>query len=189
MAIIGVEGGIGTGKTLTLVYYGLKDLYKGKQLYSNITFKGLGKHAKNVTYLTKEELKNMLNLIKDRKFKMKNSTVLIQEAHNYIDSRTSMFKDNRMISYWILQSRHTGEGSCDIIYDTQDVSQVDKRLRMNTDFLLRPTIVEREVYSKIPKIIYVAGYGKVGHKQVRFAQVIDIRDTLNKYDTHEIVEF
>ena len=191
MSIIGIEGGIGTGKTLTLAYYGITDLLKGKRIFSIITFRNIGKLQQNVTYLTKDEFKNMINLIKEKKFSMINSTVLIQEAHNYIDSRTSMFKDNRMISYWILQSRHTGEGSCDIVYDTQEFTQVDIRLRRNTDYFLRPLIMEWDIIKgkKLPRIVLIYGQAKLGHKQVKFNHEIDVRSIRDLYNTHEIVEF
>lgn len=192
MTIIGIEGGIGTGKTLSLVYLGLEDLFDGKRLFSNVTLKNIPKsHSSRVTMLTKDELKRIFELVKAKKFDMRNSTVLIQEAHNYIDSRTSMFRDNRMITYWILQSRHTGEGSCDIIYDTQDLIQVDKRLRMNTDFCARPMImswIHREG-KKLPNQIILEMFGKIGHKQKKFSRIINVKDILDKYDTHEIVDF
>jgi len=37
--IIGIEGGIGTGKTLTGVTLTLKDLYDGKKVYANVNLK------------------------------------------------------------------------------------------------------------------------------------------------------
>ena len=192
MAIFGIEGGIGTGKTLCVVYYGLQDLYAGKTIYSNIKLKGIpAKLRQNIIYLDKERLKNILTLVKEKKFDMKNSTVLIQEAHNYIDSRKAMFKENRMISYWILQSRHTGEGSCDIIYDTQDLGQVDIRLRRNTDYIFRPKIVKWNIDGKIKMPVHIRIYGntKLGHKYVKFNKLIDVTDAVNSYDTHEVVDF
>ena len=96
--IIAIEGYIGTGKTLTLATLGLNDLYKGKRLYSNVKYKNLTKEQrKRITYLDKDSMNNIFEMIKTGRFDMKNSTVLIQEAHNYMDSRTSMSKKNTVI--------------------------------------------------------------------------------------------
>lgn len=188
IAIFGIEGGIGTGKTLTLVHLGIEDLMAGKKIYSNVTLKKIPAQLKpNIRYLTKDEMNDIFKLVKEKKFDMRNSTVLIQEAHNYLDARSSMLTRNKMLTYWILQSRHTGQGSCDIIYDTQDFIQVDKRLRQNTDFKIHPQIIEWE-FSKPTKIALLFA-GKVGHTIRRFTQVIDVSQTRNMYDTHELVDF
>ncbi len=139
MSIYGIEGGIGTGKTLTGVHMTLQDLFNGKHVFSNVKFKNIPKKFRDkITYLTKELIGNVFMEVKQGNINMENSTIFIQEAHNYIDSRNSASKRNKVFSYWILQSRHTGKGSCDIIYDTQSIDQVDKRLRRNTDFLVHP---------------------------------------------------
>lgn len=182
--IIGIEGGIGTGKTLTMVHYALQDWKKGKTLFSNVKFKGISARIK---YLNADMVNNMFEQVKTGKLNINNSTILIQEMHNYADSRTSMSKRNRTLSYWILQSRHTGKGSCDIIYDTQEFGQVDIRLRNNTDHYLRPLIIEYK--NKIPSKIVVMGTAKILHKWVKYSDVINVYDDCFKYDTHELVWF
>lgn len=187
MTIIGVEGGIGSGKTLTLVNIGISDLFAGKTIYSNVKLKVPDKYKDKVIYLNKEILNDIFEKIKTGMFDMRNSTVLIQEAHNYIDSRTSMSKKNRTFSYWILQSRHTGAGSCDIVYDTQELGQIDIRLRRNTDFVLRPFILER--VDNVPTKVGVTWHGKMGQRWVKFWEEYDSSKVVYMYDTHEIVEF
>jgi len=172
---------------MTLVKYGLTDLYKGKKIYSNIKLKVAKKYDKQIVYLTKDMLKNIFELIKTGKFEMRNSTVLIQEAHNYIDSRTSMTPKNRTFSYWILQSRHTGFGSCDILFDTQELGQVDKRLRNNTDFILQPVIISK--IGEVPEKIGVIGNGKIGQKWTKFYEEYYCKNIMSHYDTHELVDF
>ena len=188
VTIFGVVGGIGTGKTLTMFYYGLQDLQVGKRLYSNVTFKVDKDLRKNLTFLTKEKIKNIFELIKTKKMNMMNSTILLQEAHNYMDSRNSSSTQNKALSYWILQSRHTGAGSCDIMFDTQRIGQVDVRLRNNTDFIIRPYITERDSDNK-PINILVVFNGMIGHKTVTFSENIYVYDILDLYSTHEIVDF
>jgi len=188
MTIFGIEGGIGSGKTMTLVKYGLDDLYKGKKLFSNVKLNVDKKYNKMITYLDKDKIKDIFEHIKSGKFDMRNATVLLQEAHNYMDSRTSLTVKNRTLTYWILQSRHTGAGSCDIIYDTQELGQIDKRLRNNTDFVCRPMIVEK-FEDGTPVTIGVVLRGKLGQKFCKFYEEYDASKILNKYDTHEIVDF
>jgi len=106
MAIFGVEGGIGSGKTITLSYFAVEDMKKGKKIYSNIYFKNVPKQFKdNIFYLTKDYITQIFEKVKNKEIDMTNSTVVIQEAHNYIDSRNSMSLKNKTSGYWILQSR------------------------------------------------------------------------------------
>lgn len=187
MVIVGIEGGIGTGKTVSVVWFMLEDLKKGKLIYTNIRMnvkKGL---AGRIIYLTKDKIADIFEHIKKGRFDMKNSTVAIQEMHNYMDSRTSQSKRNRALSYWILQSRHTGEGSCDIIFDTQQISAVDIRLRRNIDYLIRPFIIRKR--QGAPELIQLVMLSKQFHKWVTSTMQIDVTGCLKRYNTHEVVEF
>ena len=198
MAIFGIKGAIGSGKTLTLAYLTILDLKDGKEIYTNIIFKGLEKNEeKRIHHLTKDFVINMFNQTKKGFVDMKNSTIAIQEIHLYMDSRRSMSEKNQMLSYWILQSRHTGEGSCNIMYDTQNLDQIDKRLRRSTDYLLIPNINKwiqiEDKHGKIKKIpielglTFLTGYDETSSK--RFKTTIDISEVITKYDTHQIVDF
>jgi len=189
MTIYGIEGGIGTGKTLLAVHLTLDKLKEGKKIYSNVK---LHESIENVEYLSKEFVNDMFKKIKTGELDMRNSVVLIQEMHNYMDSRSSMSKKNKTLSYWILQSRHTGKGSCDIIYDTQDLMQVDKRLRINTDEILQPYIVSWNVDekgNKKPQNIVAVGQKKCFHRYVKFVIKAYVLNTVGLYDTHEVVDF
>lgn len=191
MAIFGIFGGIGSGKTMTGVYLAIKDLFDGKTVYSNTKFRNIPpKFRKNIKYIDKHMMENLFNMIKDKKVNMKNSTVFIQEMHNYADSRNATSNKNKVFSYWILQSRHTGEGSCDIIYDTQRIGQVDLRLRNNTDYKLYPEIVKRiDDKNKTPYEIKVTlNYMKGQTFKEEFFS-FPCSEAMKYYDTHEIVYF
>ena len=199
IAIYCIEGGIGTGKTITGVWFILEELFKeNKTIYTNTYLKHIPKQYKsNINYLTKEYITNIFEKVKNKEIRMENSCVFIQEAHNYCDSRNSQSKTNKTIGYWILQSRHTGQGSCDIFYDTQAIGQVDLRLRRNTDYIIHPNIIQWDVTyhnngkikKKIPKLIRLDIFTKLGHQDVQFTQIINVFDIVNKYDTHELVDF
>lgn len=189
MTIYGIEGSIGTGKTLSLVYFLYNDAKAGRKILTNINLK-LPKPLDNkVVFLNKDKIINIFEELKSGNIDITGSTIGIQEIHNYIDSRNSMSKKNRVFSYFILQSRHFGGRGrgVDIIYDTQDFNQVDVRLRRNTDFYLRPMIVKKKLGK--PEIIYLELIGKVGHRLQEFSKTINVYNMLKYYDTHEVVDF
>lgn len=188
MSIYGIEGGIGTGKTLTLVYMMYEDALKGKKLLTNVNIKNFPKNlAKNVTFLTADVIIDMFYRIKEGEINLLNTTIGIQEMHNYIDSRTSASKKNRIFTYFILQSRHTGQGTCDIIYDTQNFGQVDLRLRRNTDYFIHPQIITKVGHK--PDKIFLEMAGKIGHSWQEYERIIEVGKVLEYYDTHELVDF
>jgi hypothetical protein len=59
-----------------------------------------------------------------------NTTIGIDELHEYADSRNSGSLQNRLVSGFFLQSRHTNSN---IYYSTQFIDQIDKRIRRITD--------------------------------------------------------
>ncbi len=61
---------------------------------------------------------------------LSNSIVAIDELHEYADCRNSHSLQNRRVSTFFLQSRHTNSN---IYYTTQYKDQVDKRIRRITD--------------------------------------------------------
>ncbi len=170
----------------------LEDLFAGKTIYSNVKLKNIPKEFKDkIIYLTKENIADIFDKIKRKEWNMENSTVFIQEAHNYMDSRNSASSKNKTLSYWILQSRHTGKGSCDIIYDTQEITQVDVRLRRNTDYVVHPSIIQFNHVKgvKMPSKIRLKIMFKLGQKQVVGYKTIETLKTCKMYDTHELVDF
>jgi hypothetical protein len=195
MSIYGIFGGIGAGKTLLGVYLCIEDLKSGKKVFSNTRFKGLDSYASQIHYLTRLDIEKMFEQVKDGKINLMNSTIFIQEAHNYIDSRASQSVKNRVFSYWILQSRHTGQGSCDIVYDDQGIGQVDIRLRRNTDYILLPEItrwdIEGQGKKKVKKPLIITFSGSVlkGQTNVKFKKSVDVSFARECYDTHELVDF
>jgi len=56
--------------------------------------------------------------------------ICIDEIHMYADSRLHSGYQNRVIGYFILQSRHR---NVDVLYTTQASGQCDKRIRTVTD--------------------------------------------------------
>ncbi|GAH06534.1 unnamed protein product, partial [marine sediment metagenome] len=61
---------------------------------------------------------------------LQNAVIGIDELHMICDSRRSGKKQNILMTYFVLQSRHR---SVNFYYTTQHDGQVDKRIRENTD--------------------------------------------------------
>lgn len=122
MAIL---GGLGSGKTLSLTYLGLRNLLKGKAIWSNyhLNFEH--------TYI------ETLDEIDD----MREGTFLGDELWAWLDARASSSKRNRFISNILLKSRKRGY---DILYTAQDFDQMDKRIRRITDFVAFPQMSRNE---------------------------------------------
>jgi hypothetical protein len=123
--IIGIEGGIGQGKTLVMTYFAKEEaLRMKKRLHANYHLKDLPFRYLDFQTFIDEALTH---------HQYRDSCILVDEAHVWIDSRTSMKKQNLLFTYLLLQ---TGKEDVNMYYTTQDFGQVDKRLRQRTDIAI-----------------------------------------------------
>lgn len=101
------------------------------------------------------DINDMLSLV-DMEMDISPKTVLIQEASKWFDSRSSMRKENKMLSSFTGQS---GKREMDIYYDDQFANRIDSGLRDITDYSF---IAERLPIHPQPAIMYryhqYAGY-------------------------------
>ena len=169
--IIGFIGNIGSGKTLSMVKKAYEQYKRGKTIYSN--FK-LNFPFKEINH---ETLINMKNSNTD----LKNSVVLIDEAHIYLDSRRSASKINVILSYFILQSR---KKSCDIYYTTQFIGQVDKRLRDTTHAII--LCKTRKIRENLSITLNIIELRKVEGSDFRFSSFRS-NPYFALYNTEEII--
>ena len=123
--IVGIEGSLGSGKTLLMTRYLVKDAMAGRGVFANY---GL-KHIKHSVL----DMKTMLSNNSD----LQDVSVGIDEFTVFADCRTSM--SNKMITYFILQTRK--RNVC-LYYTTQDFSMLDKRIIRHTHLLARCTHVK-----------------------------------------------
>lgn len=121
--IIGFVGRMGSGKTLSMVRNAYRYFLAGYTIYSNIKLSFPHKEY------TLQELIDFAN----NGINLKKSLIMVDEAHIFLDSRSSGSKRNRIISYFLLQTRKKG---CHLYYTTQRFHQIDKRLRDNSDVLI-----------------------------------------------------
>lgn len=111
---------MGSGKSLSMVRYAYLYHRAGYRILSNIKL--------NFPYET-YTLQNLIDFANSG-IGLRKVVILLDEAHIFLDSRSSVSKRNRIISYFLLQTRKKG---CHLYYTTQRFGQVDKRLRENTD--------------------------------------------------------
>lgn len=138
--IIAIVGTIGSGKTLWMT----RCLYKEKMrsLDSRICANyGLSfDHEK----INGEELFGL-------KSSLKNTILGIDEMHIFMDSRDFMKPNNKQMTHFILQTRHLG---VQLYFTTQDISQVDVRLRRQLDYLIHCTKTEIKDYFRVKIVDY-----------------------------------
>jgi len=117
--IIALCGGLGSGKTLLLTRYAHKEKAKEKKIFANYNL--------NFEH-TKIDLVSLL----EAKPELENSGLFMDEIYIYMDSRLSMGKRNRMLSYFVFQTRKLG---VTLYFTSQHIGQVDVRLRNMIDIL------------------------------------------------------
>jgi len=169
--LIAVTGPIGSGKTLYMTRCIYREKINRPDVAVATNYKLVGIDFK---YINASDLFDIKQQLKD--------TILgIDEFHIFLDSRAFMKPSNQQLTHFILQTRHLG---VNLYFTTQDISQVDLRLRRQLDFLAYCTSTPYENYFKV--------------------KVVDYRDVLNihsndfiydgspyydLYDTTEIIDF
>lgn len=121
--IAGFIGKMGSGKTLSMVRETLKYYAQGYEIYSNFHLE--------IPY--KKLDFNELFKMAEAQTPLNNVVILLDEVHILLDSRGSMKRENKVVSFWLNQTRKMG---VKLYYTTQHLHQIDKRLRSGTDFFI-----------------------------------------------------
>lgn len=172
--VIGIVGGMGSGKTLTAtaISYLLKNQYK---IITNYNLN----HADFV-------YKNLDNLMKFQK-KLQNldckKLVIHDEIHVFNDSRNAMSNRNMLFSYILTQFRKM---KVTFLYTTQYLNQVDIRIRNNTDVILQPVYIEEIDVLKV-KYYVRKSFGEIGftHKHTKIFK--NLEPIFETYNTNELI--
>lgn len=125
--MIGVVGSPGTGKTMTMTYIGLKYFTQGKTLYSN--YKLQDQDNREISTLIKAEKDFAL---------MKNGVFLGDELWKWNDARELKGGKKKFVNDSLLVFRK--RGIKEVVYTTQNINQIDKRVRENTDYIVIPVL-------------------------------------------------
>lgn len=108
-----------------MVYEALQYYRQGFKIYANFGLKAPFEY----TPLNKRTFDAMIK----SKEGLTNAVLLLDEVHIWLDSRSSMQKKNKMITYFILQTR---KRNVRLLCTTQHLHQIDKRFRDTIDILV-----------------------------------------------------
>lgn len=175
MTTTAIIGPPGSGKTLYLVMLGYIDSELGKRIISNFSLSF--KHEKVDIY-------QMLEIIESDDIKP--TTLLIQEASKWFDSRRSMRIENAVLSSLAGQQR---KREMDIYYDDQYITRIDAGLRDITEkSYIANCVYKKGETTKIPLIFEYEeyqGYFKYPtNRTIRFPAFY-MADFYGMYDTKE----
>jgi len=151
--LIGIQGGLGSGKSIMLMRYLLMDYEKGFNIMCNMKdIKGM-----KYEYL---DIEKLLNYENDNK-QLENVTVGIDELTVLCgDCRRSSSKNNVIFSYLVLQSR---KRNCNIYYTTQSMGMIDIRVVEHTHIVINAEKVYDEYHNEIPDVAHY--------------EIVDLRDS------------
>lgn len=186
--IIMYIGTVGSGKTLSAVYECWKYYKRGYQIYANIRLSFPHREgAKEPILLTKR----VFDMLVKEKTGLQNAILLIDEVHIWLDSRSSMQKKNKAITYFILQTR---KKSVRLLVTTQHAGQTDKRLRDTTDILVNCKNLSNQTSNRSEedknRPIYIMQESVFQWKEMQPRRSIILANPMFPlYDTSEIVGF
>ena len=166
--IVGLQGGLGSGKTIGMVRY----LYKDNAVYGRPVYANFWLGFK----YNKLNIKELLN----NKIDLHNVSIGIDELTVFADCRSSI--SNRLISYFVLQTRK--RNVC-LYFTTQDFGMIDKRIMRHCHIRIMCTNpCEDDSY---PYRIYEVVDTRRSLYDPPSIFQLDIRPYFNMYDTDEII--
>jgi len=174
--LVGIEGGLGSGKTADLTRYLIKDRYNGFSILSNYPLYDIP-----FILIEFDDLLDFAN----NKMTLQNKTIGIDEITVYIDCRCSGTKRNRLFSYLILQSRkrHTN-----IYYTTQDFALVDWRLIAHTQIKVLCEKIFDNYANEIDDIRKITIFDMRNPKNVNItSRLLDFSKYYPYFDTDTII--
>lgn len=174
--IIGLVGAIGSGKTVGMTRYAYKEYIGHKVEVDNGDLELVTNYKLNnipFRFINASELFGL-------KSTLKNSRIFIDEMHIFMDSRSSMGKSNKALTHFILQTRHLG---VHLYFTTQDIGQVDIRLRRQLDMLVYCTQTAYQGWFK-QTIIDYRDVMNIRKNEI----VYDGSKYYDLYDTTEIID-
>jgi len=176
MSLLAITGDVlGCGKTLAMVYYGLRNMHIHKRVvYSNfpVNFKVNGRIVGKA-----KMIKEPMEITK-----LKNGAFLGDELWAWLDSRNFGKKSNIVKSKILLSSR---KKELHIFYTAQGLDQMEKRVRNITDFEAVPTITANKEWC------IVTVYQLSRSKRVRVIKKFKFKakPIFDMYDTNYIIDF
>lgn len=191
--IIGIIGGMSSGKTLLMTREGFHDYRKGMRIFSNY------KLAYPHEIITTDKILEYAQ----QKTELADVAILFDEFYLYADSRLSGSKKSLLYSYFILQ---TSKRNIKLYYSSQNFHAIDKRIRDNTHILItvHPMLLNpktrrlRPYYSsqrkleksKIRRFYILAEYlARMGTGTKYARKLFKMDKIFSMYNTEEIIRF
>ena len=170
--IIGIDGGLGSGKTALMTGYLYEDFKQGFDVKANYSLN------------FKHDTLDVLSLL-EKNPNLKDVSIGIDEITVFMDCRTSASKMNRLISYFILQSR---KRNVTLYYTTQDFNMVDLRLINHTHIQIVCNCIYDEDGNPIDDIRkYTIFDFRNPHDIKSNMFYLDISNVYGLYNTDEII--
>lgn len=174
--IIAFTGKMGSGKTLSMTFLAKIMSEEGRSIISNYRLKFEHRliSKKEIQEYGATKGKSLLNCV-----------MLIDEAQTMLDCR--QHQKNRIISYFILQTRKRG---VDLFYTSQQFWNVEKRLRENSDLIFECTPI-KDANNEL-KYIQLVGFNYHGRDTFSPASQFHIKVTpklYELYDSYEIIDY
>ena len=173
MAITGIVGEQGEGKTTIMSFLLFIDWLKGKSIYSNYTL-GIPHTKLDASFFTDRSVVESLD----------NVSVGIDEIHLTLDARGAM--GNRKKSFLLTQARKALKES-NFYWTSQFLDQCDKRLRENTKRLIMVEKVKQDGAEKFKLTFFKSRYMDfVSYKSINVS--CNIIWSFNLHDTLEVLD-
>jgi len=197
--IIAFIGGIGSGKTISIVReiiksenypvtnFNLKNIKHHRLKYSDIIREiekvGLDKKKRKIKQVNWNFWSRLLN-------KHKNFSIYLDEAHNIINSRSSMSKDNILLGKWVSQIRKVlADNEQNHLYIiTQQLRKIDVNFRDLTQIVVS---CQQITYKNNIYILhkFYDGFDKYNINKVSAKGYFHANPYFKYYDTKEMVTF
>lgn len=174
--IIGIEGGLGTGKTIIMVRYLLKDYLNELKLFTNFGLKNIDYNKLDVLEIMKNE-------------NLSGVSIGIDEITVFLDCRKSGSKMNRILSYFILQTR---KRNVNLYFTTQSFNYIDRRMLEHTDI----RVLCRHIYNENNEVVpNIKSYSIIDCRDISSGVAdipihriyLDISKYYTFYDTNEVI--
>ena len=149
MAITITEGIVGAGKSVVLTYHGYKAYRQGKTVYANYRLAFPHKRL------------NLKNIVQELP-RLRDATILFDEAQNQVSARQFMSQNNIMFSKFVKQTRKAG---IDLHIATQQAIGIDIDIRRNLH-VLETVFPYRLVLQNGQKVLRKATLQEIEGRQV-----------------------
>lgn len=121
--ILGFIGRMGSGKTLSMTREIKKYKNKGFHIITNY----------DVSFADESLDFDKLYKMAENQEPLNNVVIALDEIHILLDSRSSITKTSKVMTFWLNQTRKM---NVKLFYTTQYAHQIDKRLRFGTDIFV-----------------------------------------------------